>query len=298
MKRSTLSRFRPIALASSAVLAATLIAACGSGNAAQSSSASSESGGASAEAATVVALDDATTADEARAALLKSGVLSIGIEGTYPPFNYHDASTSELKGYDVDVIKAVAQRIGVEPKFSEVKWDGLLAGLDAGHYDVVANQVAVTPERQKIYEFSSPYTVSTAVVIVPSGDNSIRTLADVAGKTSAQSVTSNWAQQATDAGATVVPVDGFAEAVSAIRDGRVNLTFNDNLAALDYFKTTGDDSVKVAFEVEDLSSDRAAVVRKGDTGLAALLSQTIDQLQADGTLAQIGTSYFGRDISK
>lgn len=290
MQSSKKLTLRHAGVAALAVLSTTLLAACGSASAKESVTETPESA--------TVSLDEATTADEARAALLESGVLTIGVEGTYPPFNFHDTESSELTGYDVDVIVAVAEKIGVTPEFSEVKWDGLLAGLEAGHYDVVANQVAVTPERQEVYEFSSPYTVSTAVVVVRADDDTITTLEDVEGKSSAQSVTSNWAQQATDAGATVEPVDGFAEAISAIRDKRVDATFNDQLAVLDYFNTTGDDSVKIAFEVEDLSSDRAVVVRKGATGLADLLTETIEELRADGTLAEIGTTYFGRDISQ
>lgn len=282
-------------LASALLAASAMMAACGLGGASQSA-AQSDSQSNPAKAA-APALDQAATADEARAALTEKGVLTIGTEGTYPPFSYHDTASGGLTGYDVEVVSAIAERLGVKPEFSEVKWDGLLSGLEAGRYEVVANQVAVTPERQEIYEFSVPYTVSDAVVIVRTDDTSITVLADVEGKDSAQSVTSNWAGLAREAGANVVPVDGFSESIAALRDSRVDLTFNDNLAVLDYFQTTGDDSVKVALQVQDLRSDRALVTQKGTTGLAELLSQTLDELRADGTLAEIGQKYFDRDVS-
>ena len=70
------------------------------------------------------------------------GVLKIGTEGTYAPFTYHDASNA-LVGFDVEIGKAVAAKLGVKAEFLEGKWDGLIAGLDANRYDAVINQVGI-----------------------------------------------------------------------------------------------------------------------------------------------------------
>lgn len=273
-----------------AAVAALALAGCSTGGGNSPASGDAPSGGQSASAA------DATSEEDALAALQASGVLKVGTEGTYAPFTFHDPQTSELTGYDVEVITAVAEKLGVKPEFSEVKWDGIFAGLESKRYDVIANQVAVTPEREAIYEFSTPYAVSTPVVIVKSDNTDITTVEDVTGKQSAQSVTSNWAELATNAGATVVGVDGFTEAVAAVRDGRVATTFNDNLAALEYFKTTGDKSVKVALEVPGERSEQALAARQG-SGLAAVLTTAIEELRAEGVLESIGKKYFDADIS-
>ncbi len=268
-----------------AVLSASALAACSSGE-----SAADQSSGAGTPSSS------SSDGGDALADLQASGVLRVGTEGTYAPFTYHDTSTGDLTGYDVEVITAVADKLGVTPEFSEVKWDAIFAGMEAKRYDIVANQVTINPERTAKYDVSQAYTVSEPVALVRADDTSIASLADVAGKKSAQSATSNWAGIATDAGATVEPVDGLTEAVAALKDGRVDLTFNDNLAALNYLSTTGDTSVKIAFDLPDQAVQQALVLRK-DSGLLDAVNKALDELRADGTLAKLGEKYFGQDVS-
>ncbi|WP_028707995.1 amino acid ABC transporter substrate-binding protein [Propionicicella superfundia] len=238
-----------------------------------------------------------TGADTALAELQKSGVLKVGTEGTYSPFTFHDADTNELTGYDIEVITAVAEKLGVKAEFSETKWDAIFAGLEAKRYDLVANEVSINAERQAKYDLTDPYSVSYPVVIVKADNTDITSLDSVKGKTTAQTATSNWADFAREAGATVEPVDGFTEAVAAVKAGRVDATFNDNLAALEYFNTTKDTSVKVGFEVPDEKVTQAFALRK-DSGLVEPINAALKDLAADGTLAKIGEKWFGEDISK
>lgn len=233
---------------------------------------------------------------DALADLKASGVLRVGTEGTYAPFSFHDTSTGDLTGYDVEVVTAVADKLGVKPEFSEVKWDAIFAGLEAKRFDLVANEVTVNEERTAKYDLSDPNSVSVPVAIVRSDDSAVRTLADVTGKKAAQTATSNWGQLATDSGAEVVPVDGFTESVAALKDNRVDLTFNDNLAFLSYEAETSDSSVKVAFELPDRAVSQAFALRK-DSGLLKAVNGALDELRADGTLAALGEKYFGSDIS-
>ncbi len=169
-----------------------------------------------------------------------SATLKFGTEGTYSPFTFHDKATNKLTGYDVEVAEAVAQKLGRKAEFSENTFDAIFAGLEAKRYDVIANQISVNPERQAKYSFSSPYTVSTGVVVTRADDSSVATAADIKGKKSAQSATSNWATAATEGGATVEAVEGFTQAIALLKQKRVDITINDNLAVLDYLKTTSD----------------------------------------------------------
>lgn len=98
-----------------------------------------------------------------------SGVLRIGMEGTYPPFNSRNAA-GELEGFDVDVAKAVAAKLGVKPQFITTEWSGIIAGLQAGKFDVIVNQVTITPQRKEILDFSQPYTFSAAQLIQRADD--------------------------------------------------------------------------------------------------------------------------------
>jgi len=225
-----------------------------------------------------------------------SGPLKFGTEGTYSPFTFHDkAAGNKLTGYDVEVAEAVAQKLGRKAEFSENTFDAIFAGLEAKRYDVVANQISVTAERQAKYAFSQPYTVSTGVVVTRADDTSVTTAADITGKTSAQSATSNWAEAATKGGAKVEAVEGFTQAIALLKQKRVDITINDNLAVLDYLKTSGDTSVKISAEIGE-TTDQAFAFRK-DSPLAAQFDTALKALKADGTLTKISQKWFGEDVS-
>ncbi|NED59819.1 transporter substrate-binding domain-containing protein, partial [Streptomyces sp. SID10244] len=116
----------------------------------------------------------------------------------------------------------------------------------ADRFDVVANQVTITPERQAKYDLSEPYSVGEGVIVTRADDSSIRSLADLSGKVTAQSSTSNWAQVARDAGARVESVEGFSQAIKLLNQGRVQATVNDSIAVYAYLAETGDTSVKIS----------------------------------------------------
>lgn len=236
--------------------------------------------------------DEGSTLDQVK----KDGVLKVGTEGTYAPFTFHDSKTNELTGYDVEVIRAVAKKLGVKAEFSESTFDAIFAGLTSERFDVVANQVTRNPEREKLYDLSKTYTVSEGVILTKKGDTSISTLKDLKGKTTAQSSTSNWAQVAKDSGAKVESVEGFVQAVTLVKQGRVDAIVNDNLAVLDYLRASGDTSVEVVAKTGD-KSEQVFAFRK-DSGLVAAVNKALDELRADGTLAKISAKYFKTDVSQ
>ena len=161
---------------------------------------------------------------------------------------------------------------------------------------VVANQVSVTPERQAKYAFSKPYTVSEGVVVTRTDDTSVSSMADIKGKTSAQSVTSNFAETARKAGAKVEAVEGFTQAVALLKQKRVDITINDNLAVLNYLRTTGDTGIKIATKTGD-RTEQAFVFRK-DSPLPAEFDKALAELRSEGGLAKISQKWFGDDVSK
>jgi cystine transport system substrate-binding protein len=223
-------------------------------------------------------------------------VLRVATEGTYAPFSFNDPDTDELTGYDVEVARAVGEELGMEVEFSETTFDSIFAGLEADRYDVIANQVTINPEREESYLFSTPYTVSSGVVITRADDDSVTSLADVAGLTSAQSLTSSFSEVATEAGATIETVEGFTQAITLLKQGRVDVTINDSLAFLEYQKTTGDDEVKIAAEIDE-PSEQALVFRQDSADLQSRVDDALESLRADGTLAEISERYFGEDVS-
>ena len=229
--------------------------------------------------------------------VLDAGELVVATEGTYRPFSFHEDGTGDLVGYDVEIAQAVAAELGVEATFEETQWDAIFTGLDAGRFDMIANQVSITPEREAAYAFSTPYTYSAGVVVVREDDSSITSFADLDGKTAAQSLTSNWRTLAEDSGARIEAVEGWAQSVALVEQGRVDATVNDELTFLDYQKQSGADGLKVAATTDD-QSRTAFTFRTGSTALAEAVDEALAGLAADGTLAEISETYFGQDVSQ
>ena len=239
--------------------------------------------------------DPASTPEGDDLGLVTEGTLTVATEGTYRPFSYHDES-GDLVGFDVEIAEAVADKLGLEIVFQETQWDAIFAGLDAGRFDVIANQVSINPEREEKYLFSEPYTVSPGVIVVPEDDDSITSFADLEGKTTAQSLTSNWYELAVENGATVEAVEGWAQAVALLQQGRVDATINDSLTFLDYENTEGPTGLKIAAETDEpglsafaLTQDKEALVEAIDGALA--------ELREEGVLAEISEKYFGADVT-
>lgn len=272
------------------LLLATLVvalAACGgkSGNAKTGAGESAAtSGAASAEAANLL--------EEIKA----NGKIRIGTEGTYPPFTYHDEG-GKLTGFDVEIAQEVAKRLGVTPEFHEAKWDGMFAGLDAKRFDIVVNQVAIHDDRKEKYDFSDPYSVSKAVLMVHEDNHDVKKFADMEGKKAGQSLTSNLTELAKENGAEIVQTDGFNQAIELLVSKRIDVTVNDGLSYLDFKKHRPEAKVKVVDEHPDASRS-GILIRKGNQEFVDAINKALADMQADGTYLKISQKYFNADISK
>jgi cystine transport system substrate-binding protein len=233
-----------------------------------------------------------TALDDVKAA----GVLRIGTEGTYAPFTFHDASGA-LVGFDVEIGRAIAEHIGVEAEFVEGPWDGLIAGIDANRYDVVINQVGINEERQAKYDFSEPYIASKAALIVAEGNTEIASFEDLAGKKSAQSLTSNFGKLAEEYGAELVGTEGFDQSIALVIQGRADATINDSLSFFDFKTQQPDAPVKVVATAEDADYS-GVILAKGKPELLAAINEALEAIKADGTYAEISQKYFGEDVSQ
>ncbi|AGB26248.1 amino acid ABC transporter substrate-binding protein, PAAT family [Mycobacterium sp. JS623] len=218
-----------------------------------------------------------------------AGLLRVGTEGVYSPFSYHDPATGQLVGYDVDVARAVADKLGVKVEFVETPWDSIFAALEANRFDAVANEVTINAERKQKYDLSEPYSVGEGVIVTRADDNTVKTLDDLKGKVAAENATSNWADVARKAGARVETVEGFTQAIKLLNQGRVDVVVNDSIAVYAYLAETGDTSVKIAGNVGE-KSEQGFAARK-NSGLLPDLNKALDELRADGTLADISQKY-------
>ncbi|MFI8710672.1 amino acid ABC transporter substrate-binding protein [Brevibacillus brevis] len=224
------------------------------------------------------------------------GKMLIGTEGTYAPFTFHDQS-GKLTGYDVEVVTEVAKRIGVEPVFQETQWDAMFAGLDSKRFDVVANQVGIRPDRQEKYDFSNPYTVSTAVLVTHKDNTAVKGFADIKGLKAAQTLTSNLTDIAKKNGAEIVGVEGFNQAIDLLVSKRVDVTINDGISLLDFMKQKPDVPIKIIAKDPNVAKN-GFLFRKGSTELVDAFNKALDDMTKDGTLAKISEKWFGADVSK
>src|SRR5713226_5662742 len=152
------------------------------------------------------------------------GTLKIAVEGTYPPFNFKDQKTNELTGFEVEVAKLLAAKLGVKPEFTTTEWSGILAGLASGKYDVIINQVGVTEKRQEAFDFSDPYTISSAQLIVGKNDKRVfKSFDDLKGKKLGVGQGTNYEQSAKSvAGIEVKSYPGAPEYLQDLASGRLD----------------------------------------------------------------------------
>lgn len=226
--------------------------------------------------------------------IMEKGVLTIGTEGTYAPYTFHN-DADELTGYDVEVAKEIANRMGVEAEFKETKWDSMFAGLNTKRFDMIANQVGIRPDREEKYDFSKPYTYTTAVLVAPKGGD-VQTFEDLEGAKAAQSLTSNYADIARENGAEIVSVEGFNPAMQLLSNGRAEATVNDRLSVLDFLKQRENAQVEIVDRQED-AAETAMMFREENPELIDAVNEALAAMREDGTLKEISEKWFGEDVS-
>lgn len=226
----------------------------------------------------------------------ETGTITIAMEGTWSPWTYHDEN-DKLVGFDTEIGEEIAKRMGVKANFVEGEWDGLLAGLSSGRYDIMINGVDITPERQEAYDFSIPYAYMKTAIIVDKDNNDIKDFSDLKGKNTANTISSTYAEIAEKYGANVVGVDDLNQTFELLTQKRIDATLNAEVTYYDYLKVHPDANVKIAA----LSTDANLVgipIKKGNIDLVDAINDIINEMKSDGTLKTLSEKYFGVDVTR
>jgi len=227
------------------------------------------------------------------------GYFVMGLDDAFPPMGFRDEK-NEIVGFDIDLAKEAAKRLGVDVKFQTIVWESKLEEINSGNIDVIWNGFSVTPERQKEYLFTKPYIKKRQVIVV-TADSPIKTKADLEGK--------KIGIQAGSSAQDAVMADKATYEV--IKDNL--LEFDDNVMAMKDLKGGGLDAVVVdiivgkyyvskhpgeyKFLEEDFGAEDFAVgLRITDKAFLAEMNKALDDMKADGTASEISNKWFNEDI--
>jgi cystine transport system substrate-binding protein len=236
-------------------------------------------------------------ADDLLDQVKQRGTLRIGLEGTFPPFN-SKAPSGELVGYDVDIAKAVAARLGVKPEFVTTEWSGIIAGLQANKFDVIVNQVGITDARKQVLDFSPAYTYSAAQLIQRKDDTrQFKSLEDLKGKKLGVGLGTNYMDMAKSVpGIDVKTYPGAPEYLRDLAAGRLDAALNDRLM-LAYLMKNSQLPLRTGATL-GAGNPSGIPFRKGNPKFAKAIDDAMTQLEADGTFAKISDKWFGIDVTK
>lgn len=239
-----------------------------------------------------------TQPDDLLASIQNKGEIVIAMEGTWAPWTYHDEEDN-LVGYDVEVGQLIADKLGVKATFVEGEWDGLLAGLDAGRYDIMVNGVEITEERGEKYDFTDPYAYIRTAIIVNGDNDEIQSYEALEGKHTANTISSTYAELAEGYGAEVTGVDDLNQTFELLLSGRIDATLNAEVTYYDYMKAHPEANIKIA-ALTDEASHVAIPLRKGGESerLRTAVNEALKELNESGELSELSVKYFGSDISR
>ena len=208
------------------------------------------------------------------------GRLIIATEGNWSPWTYHDEN-DKLTGFDIEVGTLIAESLGVAPDFKEAAWDAILTGVDNRVFDIACNGVGYTE----------------VALVVRKDNEDIHTFEDLAGKKTANSPNSTYAQRAKAVGAEVTYVDTLGETMALLTQGRVDATINAKDSVNDYLSEHPDANIKIVLTVP--GEKVCYPMKKGgetDT-LVAAVNEALAKAREDGTLATLSVKYFGQDLT-
>ena len=270
------------------LLMATALAAAGCGDDEEE-----PAGGGGGEAAETPAAEvEQFAADTTLGKIQAAGEITIGVKFDVPPFGVQNPQTSEVEGFDVDLGKAVAEALGVEPKFIEAISDNRIPFLEDGTADLILSTMTINAERVEQIEFSDPYYIARGRVLVPQ-DSDIKGVGDLGGRKVCTALGStyeeNLKKQAPDADLRLV--DSYSECLELVQNGAVDAVSTDDVILTGMI--IQDDTLKLVGE-ELTQEPYGAGIKKGEQQLLDFVNGVFEDMKADGRWAKLYDQWVGR----
>jgi L-cystine transport system substrate-binding protein len=228
-------------------------------------------------------------------------VLYAAVQSDYPPFCYYNAD-NELTGYDVEVLQAISDKLeDYTIEIQPLAWDAMFLALDSDTIQMISDQVAITPEREELYNFSDPYFTSESVIIVKKGRDDISTLEDLEGKKvwaligdSYTQILENYNEEHDNAiSLSYVSDQAMVDAFYDLVTGKLDAVVNDPVMAQSIINEKDMDVEIVGEPVK--SDDMGIVFAKSEKGekLQAAVNEALAELKEDGTLDELSEKWTG-----
>ena len=224
--------------------------------------------------------------------------LYVGQEPQYPPMEYLDKDGTAI-GFDNDLAKAIADKLGKKLEIKSTAWDGIFLGLDANTYDCIISSVSITPDREKKMEFTKPYISNSQMIVVKPGDTSVTKVDDLKDKrVGAQDGTT--ATEALDKikgriSMTVKPYKEVGQPFLDLDAGNLDAVVVDEVVGQYYIAKN---PAKYAAAAAKLDNEPIGIAfKKGNTELRDKVQKALDELAADGTLKTLSEKWFATDLT-
>lgn len=232
----------------------------------------------------------------------EEGVLTVATSGTLFPTSYREEGTDNLTGFEVEVVRELGERLELEIEFTELGFDEMLTSVQTGQVDLASNDIEITEDREEKFAFSTPFKYSYGTAIVRKDDLSgIETLEDLEGKKAAGASTSVYMETAREYGAEEVVYDNATNEVY-LRDvaiGRTDVILNDYYLQTLAIAAFPELDIVIHPNLKYSPSEVGVVMNKDNAELAENVNSAIEEMLADGTIAEISAEFFnGADATQ
>ncbi|WP_430792257.1 transporter substrate-binding domain-containing protein [Bacillus subtilis] len=232
------------------------------------------------------------------------GKIVVATSGTLYPTSYHDtdSGSDKLTGYEVEVVREAAKRLGLKVEFKEMGIDGMLTAVNSGQVDAAANDIDVTKDREKKFAFSTPYKYSYGTAIVRKDDLSgIKMLKDLKGKKAAGAATTVYMEVARKYGAKEVIYDNATneQYLKDVANGRTDVILNDYYLQTLALAAFPDLNITIHPDIKYMPNKQALVMKKSNAALQKKMNEALKEMGKDGSLTKLSKQFFNKaDVSK